>query len=224
MIIGIAAQDSAVSYQWYQDGIAISGATSNTYAVSIFALSDTGVYVCRSIGTALEYPSPMNYGPGTTYFVSEPILVTGDQTSCTTGAGCEDGKVEICHVPPGNPSNSHTICVSPNAVAAHLAHGDYLGSCDGNETNPVNSSFITLNAAPNPFSGQTTISYYLPEDADVMIQLINVHGNVEGTPVEGFIIAGDNEFTFNVDVNGVYFVVMTINGTDIYTERLISIQ
>jgi hypothetical protein len=38
-------------------------------------------------------------------------------------------KVEICHVPPGNPDNAHTICVSANAVAAHLAHGDYLGEC-----------------------------------------------------------------------------------------------
>lgn len=38
-------------------------------------------------------------------------------------------KVQICHVPPGNPSNFHTITVSDNAVQAHLGHGDLLGSC-----------------------------------------------------------------------------------------------
>ena len=38
-------------------------------------------------------------------------------------------KVTICHVPPGNPANEHTITVSENAVPAHLAHGDYLGEC-----------------------------------------------------------------------------------------------
>jgi hypothetical protein len=38
-------------------------------------------------------------------------------------------KVDICHVPPGNPDNARTISVSANAVAAHLAHGDYLGEC-----------------------------------------------------------------------------------------------
>jgi hypothetical protein len=38
-------------------------------------------------------------------------------------------KVTICHVPPGNPANAHTITVSENAVPAHLAHGDYLGPC-----------------------------------------------------------------------------------------------
>ncbi len=34
-------------------------------------------------------------------------------------------KVLICHIPPGNPENAHTISVSVNAVPAHLAHGDY---------------------------------------------------------------------------------------------------
>lgn len=39
-------------------------------------------------------------------------------------------RVEICHVPPGNPDNAHTISISPNAVAAHLAHGDSEGPCE----------------------------------------------------------------------------------------------
>ena len=37
--------------------------------------------------------------------------------------------VTICHIPPGNPNNPITITVSANAAAAHLAHGDSLGSC-----------------------------------------------------------------------------------------------
>lgn len=40
-----------------------------------------------------------------------------------------EGKVVLCHVPPGNPKNAHTICVAPQAVPAHLAHGDYYGVC-----------------------------------------------------------------------------------------------
>jgi|GEM_PF-1379856 len=38
-------------------------------------------------------------------------------------------KVTICHIPPGNPSNAHTINVGEPAVEAHLDHGDYLGVC-----------------------------------------------------------------------------------------------
>jgi len=40
-------------------------------------------------------------------------------------------KVDVCHIPPGNPSNAHTISVSPSAVPAHLNHGDTLGACGG---------------------------------------------------------------------------------------------
>ncbi len=53
-------------------------------------------------------------------------------------------KVVICHVPPGNPDNRHTISISENAVDAHMNHGhnkkhadrerDYLGECrDGSD-------------------------------------------------------------------------------------------
>ena len=37
--------------------------------------------------------------------------------------------VPICHIPPGNPANRHTINVGESAVAAHLRHGDYRGAC-----------------------------------------------------------------------------------------------
>ena len=38
-------------------------------------------------------------------------------------------KVELCHIPPGNPGNAQTLSVSESAVPAHLGHGDYLGPC-----------------------------------------------------------------------------------------------
>ncbi len=48
--------------------------------------------------------------------------------------GDDERKVTICHFPPGNPDNEHTISVGASAVPAHLAHGDYRGECkdDGN--------------------------------------------------------------------------------------------
>ena len=41
-----------------------------------------------------------------------------------------NAKVRICHIPPGDSDNFHTIMVSENALLAHLAHGDVIGSCD----------------------------------------------------------------------------------------------
>ena len=46
-------------------------------------------------------------------------------------------KVMICHIPPGNSSNTQTIAVGKPALKAHLAHGDTIGRCSnhtGNKT------------------------------------------------------------------------------------------
>jgi hypothetical protein len=52
------------------------------------------------------------------------------------GGECQAGKIEICHVPPGNPDNAHTICVGAAAEDAHVAHGDHPGACDGGDEEP----------------------------------------------------------------------------------------
>ena len=52
---------------------------------------------------------------------------------CSSGGGV---KFNVCHVPPGNPSNPNGICISVNALNAHLTTGSnghqncYLGDCD----------------------------------------------------------------------------------------------
>ena len=46
-----------------------------------------------------------------------------------TPAAAGNSKVVICHIPPGDPDNAHTITVSEKAVQAHLKHGDWLGEC-----------------------------------------------------------------------------------------------
>ena len=50
-------------------------------------------------------------------------------------AGGGQTKYEVCHFPPGNPDNSHTVKAGAPAMAAHMAHGDWLGgSCsEGSE-------------------------------------------------------------------------------------------
>jgi hypothetical protein len=38
-------------------------------------------------------------------------------------------KVAICHFPPGNPDNHHTIVIDAAALPAHQGHGDTVGPC-----------------------------------------------------------------------------------------------
>lgn len=45
-------------------------------------------------------------------------------------AAAQAGKQAICHFPPDDPANFHTIVVSDNAVANHVAkHEDLVGTC-----------------------------------------------------------------------------------------------
>ena len=56
------------------------------------------------------------------------------------GAQAAGAKVDVCHIPPGNPENVHTITISENAVDTHLEHGDHLGACDPSKERDVGKS------------------------------------------------------------------------------------
>jgi hypothetical protein len=52
---------------------------------------------------------------------------------CTNDPACQppsDGKVTICHIPPGNPANAKTKTIGADSVPDHLAHGDFIGVCN----------------------------------------------------------------------------------------------
>jgi len=49
------------------------------------------------------------------------------------GAMAQEAKVDVCHIPPGNPENAHTITISENAVSTHLDHGDHIGACNSTQ-------------------------------------------------------------------------------------------
>jgi hypothetical protein len=62
----------------------------------------------------------------------EQLLDQGCSVNSPDPRACDPAdtmKTTICHIPPGNPANAHTICVGNPAVAAHLDHGDFVGTC-----------------------------------------------------------------------------------------------
>ena len=58
------------------------------------------------------------------------IVLTMLATVASAPVQSAQDKVTICHIPPGNPGNAHTIVVGAPAVPAHMElHGDPLGEC-----------------------------------------------------------------------------------------------
>ncbi len=71
----------------------------------------------------------------------DSLYLTGTEESYVTGSNgektCDGHKVLICHIPPGNPANAHTICVDKHAVDPHVSHhGDGVGECAAEPTPP----------------------------------------------------------------------------------------
>lgn len=77
-------------------------------------------------------------------------------------------KIVICHIPPGNPANAHTISVSTNAWAAHKSHGDYKGSCRISTPTPTPAvtttpSPVPTEPLPSPTAVETTTPHPTPQ-------------------------------------------------------------
>ena len=94
------------------------------------------------------------------------------------------------------------------------------------EVETVPEVFGLTSAYPNPFNPVTTLSFALPGDAEVSIQVYNIQGRIIETLVERNMHAGYHTITWNADQHssGVYFVRMFAEGIDIGTQKLLLIK
>ena len=133
--------------------------------------------------------------------------------------GWNKKKVQVCHRA-GNHCKS--ICVDESAVAAHLAHGDFLGEC-GNSCSPpvanakvasdesiVLENDIVVEAYPNPFRSSIYVQLSNPEEKAVSMNMVDLMGrNVVLKPLdktsEGAHVLDTEQLT-----GGMYFLQIKI--------------
>jgi len=164
-----------------------------------------------------------------------------DVTVCVVDVTCNAGnsnnrKVEVCHIPPGNPNNAHTICINASAVPAHLAIGCQLGACDelantcGSSSNrqivsDVEYAKAAISAMPNPFENRVDISLTFPIGGEYNIVLMDINGKVIRNIYAGNFDSFENQvISMDTDqlTSGVYVVAaLDSNGFVAQTERII---
>lgn len=124
-------------------------------------------------------------------------------------------KVLICH----QCNNVQTVCIGESSVAAHLAHGDYLGGCQGAPKPNSDQTLIPMEVTlsqnyPNPFNPSTSISFGIPENTHVSLRVFNVHGRVVSELVNEDKQAGSYSVSFDASKlpSGVYLYRLEAGG------------
>jgi len=97
-------------------------------------LSSVSLFACLGLGAVAGCDAPSNPAVdpreaalAACHMNDGTVDLNADLHACDPGSV---KKTTICHIPPGNPANAHTICVGNAAVPAHVNnHGDSIGAC-----------------------------------------------------------------------------------------------
>lgn len=149
-------------------------------------------------------------------------------------------KVEICHIPPGNPGNPQSLCVNANSVPAHLNNGAQLGACGEVQQICGATSSLNMNSRivheqielvkqepltiyPNPFEQTFTVVIDSDKKGLFQISVLDASGRDVKEIYYGYHDGMHKNFeVLNTHISpGMYLVKVTLNNEVIATETLI---
>jgi N-acetylneuraminic acid mutarotase len=160
------------SYQWSP----ATGLSNATIANPVFTATKAGTF---------------------TYTVSATSACTATKSVTLTVVDARCGnkldKVVVCH-------SGNTLCIGADGVAAHLKHGDLLGTCSGKAQTSMAATTVapagaseasnSFEAYPNPFTSSTTLRFRAAQAGPVQLQVYNVLGQLVTTLYDGQVQAG----------------------------------
>jgi len=131
-----------------------------------------------------------------------------------TGTSYTDNSVNVERIPPFN-----KVYYKVKVVDEEANKSDYSNVVDfwdgstskaigqGDDYTQIPTSFVLNQNYPNPFNPETKISFSLPEDSNVRLEIFNLQGQVVATLVDGSLAAGYYSATFDATSfpSGVYF-------------------
>jgi hypothetical protein len=121
-----------------------------------------------------------------------------------------------------------TICVSPNAVAAHLGHGDFLGPCvgcaeDRSEQGASGLSGLRLKVSPNPAAGVVTLRLGdWSGRQEVSFEIVNALGQVMLRKSLGKVESFHEEVDLSRFDRGIYRVRVQAGGRQFEQKLVVS--
>jgi len=148
------------------------------------------------------------------------FVVFAEDARCHSG---NSSKVSVCHSTASATNPWVQICISENALPAHMSHneGDYVGICNPRMAGNLVLAQNDFAVYPNPSTGLFNIQYNSGTNAPLTIRVDNIFGQVVYNETVGdFTGTLDKALDLNFLDAGVY--VLTINdGTNFKSHRIV---
>jgi len=101
-----------------------------TYVGILLAAAAVALVACQS-GDSLSPVAPQSPQGVVQNVTAKRQPAPAAENSNANAKACKPGKVEVCHLPPGNPDNVRVICIADGDLVDHLDHGDQIPDCAG---------------------------------------------------------------------------------------------
>ena len=158
--------------------VSIKTISSGSYAVTVTLMADADVIATITDANGFSYTCSTH--------------IHADDVRCFAGNSGRS-KVTICHKTGSTKNPCVKICVDDDAVAEHLAHGDFLGNCTANCVAPPmaraaiqnqetavrpEEGKISIKVLPNPASYYFTMGIQSTNKEKVKLTILDITGRV----------------------------------------------
>lgn len=235
--VNVNAQGT-VTYQWYQDGTEVPGATDATYEITSATAVRAGQYtveITTACGTITSDAATVTVNPAT-MITTQPEATVDVQVAGTltlTVAATGSGTIQYQWFKDGTELTGEVAATYTKANVANDDAGQYwcrvqsecgevLSDTATVTIRPVVSvnedviaGGVTINrVAPNPIHATANVQLTLPSAATVQMNLVDASGQVVATIANGLMTAGTHELEINAApvASGMYMLQTIVGG------------
>ncbi len=198
----VRANTANLSYQWFFNGNAISGATASTYNAGSASVSNAGGYYCQLTDGTTTITSTT----ATLTVNSLPIAlaITGPTDICT-GHPVTLTATGAANYLWSNGATTSSITLTPTVTTAYTVIGTTPNGCTAVDTQMV---YLHTNVGvPGVITGPTNVCSYINAAGTATYTIVNVAGSPAynwTVPTGGTIVSGQGTTSITVSYSGAF--------------------